>query len=66
MTRDTEEQEEEEQVIELGIRQREKRPLKKVKIHESANQIQGLNLDNKDIASFEEPKGDIQSNDRFV
>lgn len=65
VARDAEE-EEDDIMNTLGIRQREKRPIKRVKINESANQIQGISLDTDTIASFEIPKGDITSTDRFV
>lgn len=57
-----------EEVIDLGItRGQEKKPLKKVKINESANQIQGIRrFDSDTIASFEEPQGDVFSNERFM
>ncbi|CAO3633575.1 unnamed protein product [Mucor hiemalis] len=53
-------------VNELGIRQREKRPIKKVKINESANQIQGVKLGTESLMSFEIPKGDLTSIERFI
>lgn len=56
-----------EQVIDLDIRREEKKPMKKVKINESANQIQGSKrFDINTIASFEEPKGEIFPNERFM
>lgn len=50
----------------LGIRQREKRPIKKVKINESANQIQGVKIGTESLMSFEIPRGDLTSVERFV
>ncbi|KAI8083918.1 hypothetical protein BDF21DRAFT_253549 [Thamnidium elegans] len=51
-----------EEVVGLGI---VKKPVKRVKINEGANQVMKT-IDSETIASFEEPQGDLSLQERFI